>query len=192
MDPVYLSQSKKNARREQAIIVFEDEASFRQSPTLHQTWARRNSQPQIPSKGARNTQKIFGAVALHTAKFIYQHTSESFNSETYIAFLENHLLPNYYTQSHRIYLIQDNASYHKKPETYNWFQDNRKYIEVFNLPPYSPELNAEERLWHHTRMYVTHNQYYDTKEELCSNLFATFKNMQNNPKSIEGMLRPFF
>lgn len=192
MGPVYVPQSKKNARREQALIVFEDEASFRQTPTLHQTWAKRNSQPQIPSKGTRNTQKIFGAVALHTAKFIYRHTLESFNSESYIEFLEDHLLPNYYTRSHRIYLIQDNASYHKKPETYHWFQENRKYIEIFNLPPYSPELNAEERVWHYTRMYVTHNQYYDTKEELCSSLFTTFENIQQNPQSIAGMLRPFF
>ncbi|HDH06008.1 MAG TPA: deoxyribonuclease [Nitrospirae bacterium] len=39
-------------------MVHEDEASFRQSPTLHQTWAACNSQPQIPTRGQRNTQKI--------------------------------------------------------------------------------------------------------------------------------------
>jgi len=88
-------------------------------------------------------------------------------------------------------LIQDNASYHKKPETYEWFQANRKYVEVFNLPPYSPEFNAVERLWHYTRMCATHNRYFETKELLCEELFATFKQMQDNPKSIEGYLLPF-
>src|SRR2546429_3264983 len=38
---------KKNAKSEGAVIVFEDEASFRQTPTLHDTWATRGSQPQI-------------------------------------------------------------------------------------------------------------------------------------------------
>ena len=126
MDPIYLPPSKKNARTEGAIIVYQDEASFRQTPTLHQTWARKNSQPKIPSKGARNTQKIFGAVAPHTAQFIYQHTENSFNYESYIEFLEDHLIPSFYRKSHRVYLIQDNASYHKKPETYEWFKANRK------------------------------------------------------------------
>jgi hypothetical protein len=37
---------------------------------------------------------------------------------------------------HRIYLIQDNASYHKKQEAYDWFKANRRYVEVFQLPPY--------------------------------------------------------
>lgn len=191
MDPIYLSESKKNAQAEGAIIVYQDEASFRQTPTLHQTWARINSQPKIPTKGTRNTQKIFGAVAPHTARFIYQHTEKSFNYETYIEFLDQHLIPSFYRKSHRVYLIQDNASYHKKPETYEWFQANRKYVEVFNLPPYSPEFNAEERLWHYTRMCATHNRYFETKELLREELFATFKQMQDNPKSIEGYLLPF-
>jgi len=191
MDPVYLPPSKKNAQIEGAIVVHQDEAWFRQTPTLHQTWARKNSQPHTLSKGARNTQKIFGAVAPQTAKFIYQSTDKSFNYETYIEFLDNHLLPNFYQKSHRVYLIQDNASYHKKPETYNWFREHRKYVEVFNLPPYSPELNAEERLWHYTRMQATHNRYFDTKEKLREVLFSTFQRMQDYPESIQGLLRPF-
>ena len=172
-------------------MVHQDKASFRQTPTLHQTWARINSQPKIPSKGARNTQKIFGAVAPYTTKFIFRHTEKFFNYETYIEFLEDHLLPNFYQKGHRVYLIQDNASYHKKPETYNWFQANRKYVEVFNLPPYSPELNAEKRLWHYTRMQATYNRYFDTKEMLGEELFSTFQNMQDHPESIQGLLRPF-
>jgi transposase len=191
VDSVYLPPSKKNAQIEGAIVVHQDEASFRQTPTLYQTWARKNSQPKVSTKGARNTQKIFGAVAPQTAQFIYHHTDQSFNHKTYIEFLEDHLLPSYYRKSHRVYLIQDNASYHKKPETYEWFESNRKYIEVFNLPPYSPELNAEERIWHHTRMCATHNRYFETKEELCDALFAAFEQMQRNPGSIQGYLQPF-
>src|SRR2546429_6135536 len=64
MGPLYLPESKKNAKSEGAVIVFEDEASFRQTPTLHATWAKRGSQPQIPTRGERHTQKIFGAVRL--------------------------------------------------------------------------------------------------------------------------------
>ena len=63
---------------EAAVIVFEDEASFRQMPTLHVTWAKRGSQPQIPTRGERNTQKIIGAVRLDNASFIYLHQQDYF------------------------------------------------------------------------------------------------------------------
>ena len=106
------------------MIVFEDEASFRQTPTLHATWARVASQPQIPTRGERNTQKIFGAVRLDTAQFIYLHQQDYFQWETYVAFLDQVLVPAFYRRGHRVFLIQDNASYHKKKETYQWFAQN--------------------------------------------------------------------
>ena len=107
-------------------------------------------------------------------------------------FLEAVLLPTFYKRGHRVYLIQDNASYHKKPEVYEWFSANRKKLEVFLLPPYSPEFNAIERLWHHTRMEATHNRTFNTKEELCNSLFDAFGEIQRHPEKIMGYLRPFF
>ena len=174
------------------MIVFEDEASFRQTPTLHATWARRGSQPQIPSRGERHTQKIFGAVRLDDAGFIYLHQEDYFQWETYLAFVEQVVVPAFYRGRHRIYLVQDNASYHKKQETYDWFQANRRYVEVFQLPPYWPELNATERVWKYTRKYVTHNRFYERPEDLCDALFSRFDYIRNHPQEISGLLRSFF
>ena len=89
------------------------------------------SQPHIPTRGERNTQKIFGAVRLDTAQFIYIHQQDYFQWETYVAFLDQVLVPAFYRRGHRVFLIQDNASYHKKRETYQWFAQNRRYVEVF-------------------------------------------------------------
>ena len=102
------------------------------------------SQPHIPTRGERNTQKIFGAVRMDTAQFIYLHQQDYFQWETYVAFLDQVLVPAFYRRGQRVFLIQDNASYHKKKETYQWFAQHRRYIEVFQLPPYWPELNATE------------------------------------------------
>jgi len=174
------------------VIVFEDEASFRQTPTLHATWARVASQPQIPTRGERNTQKIFGAVRLDTAQFIYLHQQDYFQWETYVAFLDQVLVPAFYRRGHRVFLIQDNASYHKKKETYQWFAQNRRYIEVFQLPPYWPELNATERIWNYTREQATHNRYFERPAQLCQALFRTFHQVQRYPEEITGLLQPFF
>jgi transposase len=190
--PLYLSQPKKKAQEEGAVIAYVDEASFRQTPTLHQTWAPLNSQPQIPTRGQRNTQKILGAVSLYQGQFVYRHQTEYFNTQTYRAFLEEMVLPAYYRRRHRVFLIQDNASYHSKPEILEWFARQRKKLQVFDLPRYSPNYNAQERIWHYTRKEATHNRYFEEVEDLCASLFTTFADIQRNPEKIGGLLRPFF
>jgi hypothetical protein len=44
-------------------------------------------------------------------------------------------------------LIQDNASYHKDRQVWAWFASNRRWLQVHQLPPYSPEFNPTERRW---------------------------------------------
>ena len=174
------------------MIVYEDEASFRPTPTLYRTWARRGCQPQIPTRGERNTQKVLGAVSVPTGQFVWRHQTEYFNAQTYLSFVDGELLPQFYRRRHRVFLIQDNASYHKKPEVWEFFAQHRRQVEVFLLPSYSPDFNATERLWHYTRMASTHNRYYDQPTALCQSLFTTFTDRQKHPEKIQGLLTPFF
>jgi transposase len=150
-----------------------------------------NSQPKIPTTGKRNTQKVLGAVAIASARFVYRIQEEYFNHQTYVSYLQDVVLSQLYRRNHRIYLIQDNASYHKKPETYEWFKANRRYIEVQCLPSYQPELNAIERLWHHTRTKATHNRFHETVESLRLSLHQTFDEMQKSRELIKGYLQPY-
>jgi transposase len=155
---------------------------------MHATWARRGQQPLIPVTGARKSVKVYGCVELVSAKFIYQMTDESFNAETYIEFLE--LIASKYHKK-RIMYIQDNASYHKDSEVWEWFGDNRKWIEVYNLPQYSPEFNAAEPIWKYTRKVGTHNKCFNSQDEIYSTLEAVFEDVKKHPTRIKGYLRPF-
>ena len=108
-----------------------------------------------------------------------------------MAFLDQVLVPAFYRKGHRVFLIQDNASYHKKQETYQWFSRNRRYVEVFQLPPYWPELNATERIWNYTRKHATHNRYFENESELVGTLTRVFHDMQTYPELIRPSLSPF-
>ena len=59
------------------------------------------------------------------------------------------------------------------------------------MPPYCPELNATERLWHHVRMSGTHNRYFSDKDELDNTLTRVFRSMQSDPEQIMGYVQPF-
>src|SRR5437762_11402043 len=78
------------------------------------------------------------------------------------------------------------------PPSTAWFKANRRYLEVFQLPPYWPELNATERIWNYTRKYVTHNRFFERPQDLCDALFRRFDYVRHHPQEIEALLHPFF
>jgi len=106
-----------------------------------------------------------------------------------MAFLEI-VVSKFFEKNKRIHYIQDNASYHKDGDIWRWFKKNRKWIEVYNLPPYCPELNATERLWKFIRKQGTHNKYFDTTDLLQENLVKVFEEM-NKPEIIQKNIRSF-
>lgn len=154
---------------------------------MHQTWARRGVQPLILTTGQRNTQKILGAVNLYSPRFHFRH-EQVFNGETYTRFLNN-LAQTY--RKREVFLIHDNAAYHKAPEVKEWLSRHGDRFHLEPLPPYSPDFNAVERIWHHVRLNATHNHYFPTKEEFVGTLDATLNSVHCNPEQIAGYLVPF-
>jgi transposase len=131
--------------------------------------------------------KIFGAIELWRTRFEYRQGTV-FNAATYLGFLEQ-LARRYHRQG--AILIQDNASYHKDGEVWAWFQSNRHWLEVHQLPPYSPELNPTERLWQYTRRSGTHNRFFGGLDSLLTTLMRVFAEMQSHPQLIRSCLAPF-
>ena len=132
---------------------------------------------------------MFGCVDIKNAKFIHHFEKEKFNAETYLIFLEKVLAKSFYPKP--VCYIQDNASYHKDGDVWKWFSENKHWLHVKNLPPYCPELNATEHIWHHTRVSGIHNQHFDSKEKIITNLEKVFYDIRRNPKQIKGYLHPF-
>jgi transposase len=131
--------------------------------------------------------KIFGAIELWRARFEYR-LGTVFNAATYLSFLEQ--LARRYRKQGAI-PIQDNASYHKDGEVWAWFKSNRHWLEVHQLPPYSPELNPTERLWQYTRKTGTHNRFFGGLDSLLATLLRVFAEMQSHPQLIRSYPAPF-
>lgn len=137
--------------------------------------------------GARKSVKIFGAVDVLEPRFHHRRDTV-FNATTYLTFLE-HLARAYYPQM--VMQVQDNASYHKHADVRAWYRENRRWWTPCYLPPYSPEFNAAEPIWHHTRKEATHNKYFATIDELIDVLARMFRSIQRYPAQISGYVKPF-
>ena len=143
--------------------------------------------PEVPVTGERKSVKILGAIEFWRTRFDYRQDTV-FNDGTYLGFLEQRARR--YRRQGAI-MIQDNASYHKDAEVWKWFQSNRHWLEVHQLPPYSPELNPTERLWQHTRKSGTHNRFFAGLDALVATLTRVFGEMQSHPQLIRAYMDPF-
>jgi len=130
---------------------------------------------------------VFGCVEIYSARFLYRRDTV-FNAQTYLDYLEQ--IARHYYPRHVLW-VQDNASYHKDAQVWQWFSANRSWWTTINLPPYSPQDNAVERLWHHTRITGTHNRYFAQADELNDTLTRVFRSIQRSPGQIHGYLQPF-
>ncbi|MEW6041417.1 MAG: IS630 family transposase [Elusimicrobiota bacterium] len=164
--------------------MFQDEAAFRQDPTLYRTWARVGHQPQIFTYGKRNTQHVFGAIAVYTLHFLYKF-AEVCNAVTHLKFLE-YMVKKFYPN--KIFLVIDNARYHKDEQVRLWCKDNKRYIECWFLPPYSPEFNPMESVWKYTRKQGTHNRFFSNTDELRNSVISVFRHINRYPLSIENYI----
>lgn len=158
--PEIVNQAKKIG----AYILFGDEASFPQWGTLNYTWAKRGVTPKIKTSGVRKGYKVFGLIEYFTGKFFCQAQEGKLNSVSYIHFLESVLDK---TKEH-LFIIQDNAGYHKSEEVKSFFDDNSDRITMKELPSYSPDYNPIEMLWKKIKQTGIHMHYFPTFETLTN------------------------
>ena len=103
-----------------------------------------------------------------------------FNYETVIDSFRQLLKTYPIAGGRRIYLILDNAPWHKKAvrlvqtEALSEYQDIRDKMTLIFLPPYSPDLNPTEQVWRITRREVTHNTCFANAQILEDTLDAHF------------------
>jgi transposase len=132
-------------------------------------WAPKGQQPRVISPSVRHKIGFFGALNLKTGQLVTQETS-TFSAQTFGAFIR-YLLRS--TQG-QIYLILDNARWHRSKILKEFFEANQQRLVFIFLPPYSPELNPIERVWRITRRKVTHNRYFPSVEDLRLALVSQF------------------
>ena len=157
-------------------------------PTLFQTWSRVGHQPQILSLGQKKTQHVFGAVRIPDGHFLYRFT-EVCNSQSFRSFLGT-LMFAYYPQ--KVFLVLDNARYHKEPGVLSLCQRHSRRIDLWFLPTYSPDLNATEPIWGYTRREATHNRFFLHKKELITTVKKTFRDIQHHPEKIQNYLSSYW
>jgi transposase len=156
-----LASVEKRARRQNALIVFEDESGVSLLPSVRATWAPRGQTPVLRHPFNWKRLSLAGALAYEPdgsdAHLFFELRPGAYNDETLIAFLSelNEV------EQRNVLLIWDGLPSHRSRRMRDWIASQRHWLAVERLPGYAPDLNPIENVWGNLKSQELAN--------LCSN-----------------------
>jgi hypothetical protein len=142
-------------------LLFVDEATVRRHPTLTAQWCLVDDMPEVPTGDEHTKVHVYGAVAPLTGRTHYHIGAVLGKGE--FAKVVRHLLT--YYRGQRLLVIHDGAEQHKGRPIEALLQAAEGRLALKPQPAYSPELNAEERMWKWMRRVVTHHHWFASLQE---------------------------
>ena len=134
---------RNQAAAGEIVLAYVDEVGFSQVHPNRSAWTLKGERHLIEAKRGKRMNVLAAMLStgkLFSAKLWQSTTAEAFSG--FLGLLNEHV-------GKTLAVILDNASIHKAKAS----QPIIKYLEqhglkLYFLPPYSPELNRIERLWH--------------------------------------------
>jgi transposase len=156
--PAQLEAVRQAHPDKQVRVYFQDESRFGQQGTLTNLWARRGSRPTAVQQTEYQYLWVLGAVCPETGH-AEGLLSPQLNTKIVNLFLEQ--FSQTLASHEHVAMIWDGAGFHTSKQ---WKVPAN--ITIISLPPYSPELNPIENLWHYLKSHFWSNRAYADYEPL--------------------------
>ena len=153
-------------------VYFEDDARFGQQGTITHVWAKKGSRPTAIRQTAYQYLWVLAAICPETGKGDGL-ISPCLNAEVINVFLDQ-FSKQIGADEHAV-LIWDQAGFHTSLKLK--IPGN---ITIVKLPPYSPELNPIENLWHYLKSHDWSNNFYRDYEALEEKAMQSWRRVAMN------------
>lgn len=165
-------------------VWFWDESGFSLRVIRRKNLGKKGTRKQITGQRRRGRVNIMGGLRYHDKKrmnfVIKKGNADVFYEQ--LKSLNNFLLQEWIEQenptetfnkcSAKIVIILDNASFHKRKDILAHIKTEMPNIILEFLPPYSPDYNLIELVWHSAKEYIAHRLFESVSqlEELLNKL----------------------
>lgn len=162
-----MATTEKRARRQNALIVFEDESGISLLPPVRATWAPRGQTPVLRHRFVWKRLSLAGALAYEPdgsdAHLVFQLRPGAYNAETLIEFLTE---LQEHAQQRSVLLIWDGLPSHRSRRMQDWVA-SQPWLTIERLPGYAPDLNPIEQVWGRLKSGELANLCTDTIDEVA-------------------------
>ena len=174
------------ARGEKAIIYFEDESGVSLAPVIGKTWAPKGKTPVVRVTGKRGGVLAMSAIS-PSGRMCFRLEKRKINTQVLMEFL------NQISKQHprrKVGVIMDQAPCHvaKKIKALN---TESSKLHVFHLPPYSPDLNPDEKVWRHMKHVSLKNHQAQDKKQLGRLVIGALRQIQKNPRLTKNFFKNY-
>ena len=175
---------RARARRIGAEIYFGDEAGIRSDFHAGKTWAPKGQTPVIRVTGARFGLNMISAVS-PKGQLRFMVIEGKVAGKQFCEFIRRLV----YNSSRPIFLIVDGHPVHRCARVKRLVQSLGGKIELFFLPPYSPELNPDEHVWNDLKNNGIGRMAISGARDMKQKVVGHLKRMQRMPELIRSFFR---
>lgn len=174
---------KREAKKEKREIYFSDEAGFHATAQYGSTWAPKGKTPIIKTTGQRQKVNCISAIN-NQGKLRFMLYDEKFTASVFIRFLKQLM----HKQKNNVTIIVDGHRTHFTKAVKEYIASKKGQLKLYQLPPYSPELNPDELVWNNTKQKVAKRKHNKTKATFTEVVEDTMSELQKN----KNMVANFF
>ncbi len=168
---------KKKAKKEKAEIHWVDETGLRSDQHYGRSYSKRGKTPVIQIDTRRIRVNLISSVT-NRGKIRFMTYYDSLDVVLLKEFMRR-LIKN---KKNKIFVILDNLRVHHSKKFKKWIEERKDKIEVFYLPPYSPDLNPDEILNCDLKTNFFYTYSSPDKCKFKNEVTSFMKSLQRNPK----------
>ena len=163
-----------------------DEAAFSCLPYLQRTYHRKGQRCVVTHGPLRGTIQTISLIT-STGRLYFQIKRGSFKGTDVVAFLLD-VLKRY--RRKKLIITWDGAPIHRSKQVKEFLRTRaRGRLHLVQLPPYSPQLNADEQVHGLIKTNDFKNRLFTTLDELEDQVVRSFENLAAKPKTIASFFR---
>jgi hypothetical protein len=129
------------AKAEGAVIYWADETAVAEDGHWLRGYAPAGQTPVLAAPSKRYGLSMISAIS-NQGLVRFEFIEEAMNTELFIEFMEKLVADS----PQKVFLILDNLKVHHAKAVTAWLDEHKARIEVFYLPPYSPEIKRAPRI----------------------------------------------
>jgi len=183
LDETY-PEIKKRAKTEDAEISWCDETGIQTAPNCERGYAPKGVTPVAKFSAKKSRISMISAIT-NEGQVRFMLYGKSMNSDRLITFMKRLIK----AAGKKVYLIMDNLRSHHCSAVKEWLAKNKKAIEVFYLPAYSPDLNPDEYLNNNLKHRVYSGLSARTEQDLLKKTRSFMKRLQRRPHHVKNYFK---